>query len=101
MAMSAPSFPSAELMPGFQYYLPYETSDNPVVIGILSFFSFIILYNTLVPISLYVSVELIRLVLDIVRHCFAAWQIIMKGVSFESSKRGVPYGWSVPYFGDK
>jgi magnesium-transporting ATPase (P-type) len=72
--MSAPSLPSAELMPGFQYYLPYETTDNPVAIGILSFFSFIILYNTLVPISLYVSVELIRLVFDNMMRCFAAWQ---------------------------
>lgn len=48
-------------MPGFQYYLPYESGlTNAVVVGIVSFFSYIILYNTLVPISLYVSVEMIR-----------------------------------------
>lgn len=50
-------------MPGFQYYLPYDNGlDNAAVIGFISFFSFIILYNTLVPISLYVSVEMIRCV---------------------------------------
>eukprot|EP00123_Amoebidium_parasiticum_P018387 comp24187_c0_seq2/m.44324 comp24187_c0_seq2/g.44324 ORF comp24187_c0_seq2/g.44324 comp24187_c0_seq2/m.44324 type:complete len:1154 (-) comp24187_c0_seq2:702-4163(-) len=48
---------------GFQIYLPADSTyeEKPVVVGILSFFSFIILYNTLVPISLYVSVEFIRL----------------------------------------
>ena len=48
-------------MTGFQYYLPYEEGvSNALVVGIVSFFSYIILYNTLVPISLYVSVEMIR-----------------------------------------
>ncbi|KNC75458.1 hypothetical protein SARC_12017, partial [Sphaeroforma arctica JP610] len=46
----------------FEIYLPFETGlDSPAVIGTLAFFTFIILYSTLVPISLYVSVEFIRL----------------------------------------
>ncbi|KJE89012.1 ATPase [Capsaspora owczarzaki ATCC 30864] len=47
----------------FRIYLPWETfTSTPGVIGVLNFFSFIILLNTLVPISLYVSVEIIRLI---------------------------------------
>eukprot|EP01134_Creolimax_fragrantissima_P001479 CFRG1479T1 len=46
----------------FEVYLPFESGlEEPAVIGILAFFTFIILYSTLVPISLYVSVEFIRL----------------------------------------
>lgn len=47
----------------FQIYLPWETfTKTPAAIGALGFLSFIILLNTLVPISLYVSVEIIRLI---------------------------------------
>eukprot|EP00124_Ichthyophonus_hoferi_P000614 Ihof_evm7s24 gene=Ihof_evmTU7s24 len=47
----------------FDWYLPSESraERSSAVVGVLGFFSFIILYNTLVPISLYVSVEFIRL----------------------------------------
>lgn len=45
----------------FQSYLPWGSLDSPFAIGTVGFFSFIILYNTFVPISLYVSVEFIRL----------------------------------------
>ena len=50
----------------FQTYLPWERfvpSDDilgPMLIASLAFFSYIIVLNTVVPISLYVSVELIR-----------------------------------------
>eukprot|EP01135_Chromosphaera_perkinsii_P007148 Nk52_evm1s717 gene=Nk52_evmTU1s717 len=46
----------------FQGYVPYEDDiDTPGAIGALMFLTYIIVYNTLVPISLYVSVEFIRL----------------------------------------
>jgi len=51
----------------FRIYLPKEdfiSSDvytSAVVIGALIFFSYIILLNTVVPISLYISIEIIRL----------------------------------------
>lgn len=46
----------------FQIYLPWEPeAPNPAMAGFLVFWSFLILLNTLVPISLYVSVEMIRL----------------------------------------
>jgi phospholipid-translocating ATPase len=51
----------------FRIYLPSETfiSSNlqlgAVQIGALIFFSYIILLNTVVPISLYISIEIIRL----------------------------------------
>ena len=51
----------------FRLYLPREPflSSNPrtsaVQIGLLVFLSYIILFNTVVPISLYISVEIIRL----------------------------------------
>jgi phospholipid-translocating ATPase len=46
----------------FQWYVPWEDGlDSPEIIASLQFFSYIIVMNTLVPISLYVSVEIIRL----------------------------------------
>jgi phospholipid-translocating ATPase len=51
----------------FRIYLPKESfiSDDirtgAIQIGSLVFFSYIILLNTLVPISLYISIEFIRL----------------------------------------
>ncbi|XP_022106465.1 phospholipid-transporting ATPase ID-like isoform X2 [Acanthaster planci] len=44
----------------FQAYLPWEY-DSPAIIATLVFFSYVIVLNTLVPISLYVTVELIRM----------------------------------------
>lgn len=47
----------------FQVYLPWEriipkgTVQGATVIGLLVFFSYAIVLNTVVPISLYVSVE--------------------------------------------
>ncbi|XP_071844250.1 phospholipid-transporting ATPase ID-like isoform X2 [Apostichopus japonicus] len=43
----------------FQGYLPW-TIPSPVVIALLIFFSYVIILNTVVPISLYVTVEVIR-----------------------------------------
>uniref|UniRef100_A0A7M4F8Q3 Phospholipid-transporting ATPase n=1 Tax=Crocodylus porosus TaxID=8502 RepID=A0A7M4F8Q3_CROPO len=46
----------------FQMYLPWDTAvDSAAFSGFLSFWSYIIILNTVVPISLYVSVEVIRL----------------------------------------
>ncbi|XP_050786743.1 phospholipid-transporting ATPase ID isoform X1 [Gopherus flavomarginatus] len=46
----------------FQIYLPWDTAvDSAFFSGFLSFWSYIIILNTVVPISLYVSVEVIRL----------------------------------------
>uniref|UniRef100_A0A4W3K085 Phospholipid-transporting ATPase n=1 Tax=Callorhinchus milii TaxID=7868 RepID=A0A4W3K085_CALMI len=46
----------------FQIYLPWDPwIENSVFSGFLSFWSYIIILNTVVPISLYVSVEVIRL----------------------------------------
>merc|ERR1712227_889205 len=50
----------------FQEYLPWERINpdkewSPTKSGLLVFWSYLILLNTLVPISLYVSVEMIRL----------------------------------------
>uniref|UniRef100_A0A452RGG8 Phospholipid-transporting ATPase n=1 Tax=Ursus americanus TaxID=9643 RepID=A0A452RGG8_URSAM len=46
----------------FQAYLPWdEAVDSAFFSGFLSFWSYIIILNTVVPISLYVSVEVIRL----------------------------------------
>merc|ERR1712131_390307 len=50
----------------FQVYLPWEQLNKdkpwtPTKSGLLVFWSYLILLNTLVPISLYVSVEMIRL----------------------------------------
>ncbi|XP_055880345.1 phospholipid-transporting ATPase ID-like isoform X3 [Biomphalaria glabrata] len=58
-----------ELMTGhnFQAYLPWESfvssekAAGSVTIAVLVFLSYIIILNTVVPISLYVSVEIIRL----------------------------------------
>lgn len=53
----------------FQIYLPWDASAVPnpndklsgaTIISILIFFSYAIVLNTVVPISLYVSVEIIR-----------------------------------------
>ncbi|XP_071965131.1 probable phospholipid-transporting ATPase IM isoform X2 [Antedon mediterranea] len=44
----------------FQVYLPWD-QKNGAIIATFNFFSYIIVLNTLVPISLYVTVELIRL----------------------------------------
>ncbi|XP_041465604.1 probable phospholipid-transporting ATPase IM [Lytechinus variegatus] len=44
----------------FQAYLPWEY-QNAATISTLTFFSYVILLNTVVPISLYVTVEMIRL----------------------------------------
>merc|ERR1719341_2856174 len=56
----------------YQMFLPWDTAvparDDPVagatVIALLVFFSYAIVLNTVVPISLYVSVEVIRLFLS-------------------------------------
>ncbi|XP_077866703.1 phospholipid-transporting ATPase ID-like, partial [Saccoglossus kowalevskii] len=46
----------------FQVYLPWESyTDKAVSVAALNFLSYIIVLNTLVPISLYVTVEMIRL----------------------------------------
>ncbi|XP_066577665.1 phospholipid-transporting ATPase ID isoform X4 [Amia ocellicauda] len=46
----------------FQLYLPWDQPvDNFLFSGFLSFWSYVIILNTVVPISLYVSVEVIRL----------------------------------------
>ncbi|XP_067827575.1 phospholipid-transporting ATPase ID isoform X3 [Heptranchias perlo] len=46
----------------FHIYLPWdEWMKNAIFSGFLSFWSYIIILNTVVPISLYVSVEVIRL----------------------------------------
>ncbi|XP_040546645.1 phospholipid-transporting ATPase ID isoform X1 [Gallus gallus] len=46
----------------FQIYLPWDEGVHSAVFsGFLSFWSYIIILNTVVPISLYVSVEVIRL----------------------------------------
>ncbi|XP_029436278.1 phospholipid-transporting ATPase ID isoform X2 [Rhinatrema bivittatum] len=46
----------------FQIYLPWDVAvDSAFFSGFLSFWSYIIILNTVVPISLYVSVEVIRL----------------------------------------
>lgn len=47
----------------FQIYLPWEGfyKDSVVIIGIAHWPSFIMVLNTLIPISLYISVEVIRL----------------------------------------
>ncbi|XP_076803387.1 phospholipid-transporting ATPase ID-like isoform X1 [Clavelina lepadiformis] len=46
----------------FQVYLPWEGfASSAAMSGFLSFWSYIIILNTVVPISLYVSVEFIRL----------------------------------------
>uniref|UniRef100_A0A8C8RHF0 Phospholipid-transporting ATPase n=1 Tax=Pelusios castaneus TaxID=367368 RepID=A0A8C8RHF0_9SAUR len=46
----------------FQIYLPWDAAvDSAFFSGFLSFWSYIIILNTVVPISLYVSVEVIRL----------------------------------------
>ncbi|CAG5116517.1 unnamed protein product, partial [Candidula unifasciata] len=58
-----------EVMTGydFQVYLPWESfidrqkEQGAVTIAVLVFLSYIIILNTVVPISLYVSVEIIRL----------------------------------------
>jgi len=54
----------------FQIYLPWDdlvpkdATMGPAVISLLVFFSYAIVLNTVVPISLYVSVEVIRLFLS-------------------------------------
>lgn len=47
----------------FQIYLPWEEfyKDSVVIIGIVHWPSFVMVLNTLIPISLYISVEVIRL----------------------------------------
>ncbi|XP_078283641.1 putative phospholipid-transporting ATPase IM [Rhinoraja longicauda] len=46
----------------FRNYLPWDRwVKSPIFSGFLSFWSYIIILNTVVPISLYVSVEVIRL----------------------------------------
>uniref|UniRef100_A0A8D0AMU6 Phospholipid-transporting ATPase n=1 Tax=Sander lucioperca TaxID=283035 RepID=A0A8D0AMU6_SANLU len=45
----------------FTAFLPREPGANAALSSFLSFWSYIIILNTLVPISLYVSVEIIRL----------------------------------------
>ncbi|TWW76011.1 Phospholipid-transporting ATPase ID [Takifugu flavidus] len=46
----------------FQDYLPWDTVQrNAVFSGFLTFWSYIIILNTVVPISLYVSMEILRL----------------------------------------
>uniref|UniRef100_A0A673AEI6 Phospholipid-transporting ATPase n=2 Tax=Sphaeramia orbicularis TaxID=375764 RepID=A0A673AEI6_9TELE len=46
----------------FQVFLPWDASqDSAVFSGFLTFWSYIIILNTVVPISLYVSVEVLRL----------------------------------------
>ncbi|KAM4049228.1 phospholipid-transporting ATPase ID-like [Anomaloglossus baeobatrachus] len=46
----------------FQVYLPWPTDvNNAAFSGFLMFWSYVIILNTVVPISLYVSVEIIRL----------------------------------------
>ncbi|KAL7978089.1 hypothetical protein Chor_005076 [Crotalus horridus] len=46
----------------FQIYLPWDkVVDSAFLSGFLAFWSYIIILNTVVPISLYVSVEVIRL----------------------------------------
>eukprot|EP01136_Pigoraptor_vietnamica_P004618 Opistho-1_new@35139 len=53
----------AKVGDGFQSYNPWKDYTNtPAKIGALTSLSFIIILNTLVPISLYVSVEIIRLI---------------------------------------
>ncbi|XP_030624750.1 probable phospholipid-transporting ATPase IM [Chanos chanos] len=45
----------------FTVFLPSTDSSDPVLSGFLTFWSYVIILNTVVPISLYVSVEMIRL----------------------------------------
>uniref|UniRef100_A0A1X7U3D1 Phospholipid-transporting ATPase n=1 Tax=Amphimedon queenslandica TaxID=400682 RepID=A0A1X7U3D1_AMPQE len=51
----------------FQVYVPFDTRfDNPAKIAFVQIISNIIVFNTFVPISLYVSVEVIRLGLSFI-----------------------------------
>ncbi|XP_040010341.1 phospholipid-transporting ATPase ID-like isoform X3 [Xiphias gladius] len=45
----------------FTVFLPRQDSNNAVFSAFLTFWSYVIILNTVVPISLYVSVEIIRL----------------------------------------
>uniref|UniRef100_A0A673B9K0 Phospholipid-transporting ATPase n=1 Tax=Sphaeramia orbicularis TaxID=375764 RepID=A0A673B9K0_9TELE len=45
----------------FTVFLPYEPGINASLTSFLMFWSYVIVLNTMVPISLYVSVEIIRL----------------------------------------
>ncbi|XP_074052254.1 phospholipid-transporting ATPase FetA-like [Macrotis lagotis] len=46
----------------FRIYLPFKKdTDSPIISSFLIFWSYVIILNTVVPISLYVSVEIIRL----------------------------------------
>ncbi|XP_046677683.1 phospholipid-transporting ATPase ID isoform X2 [Homalodisca vitripennis] len=73
----------------FQIYLPW-TSEVPsnhvpgaVIISLLVFFSYAIVLNTLVPISLYVSVEIIRFV----QSFFINWDMAMYSASRRMAAR--------------
>ncbi|XP_078483952.1 phospholipid-transporting ATPase ID [Ciona intestinalis] len=58
----------------FQDYMPWESyAQDPQMSGFLMFWSYIISLNTLVPISLYVSVEFIRLT----QSYFIDWDRLM------------------------
>ncbi|XP_065059907.1 phospholipid-transporting ATPase ID-like isoform X2 [Rhopilema esculentum] len=47
---------------GFTVYLPWDSyyKENPALIGVFHWPAFIMVLNTLIPISLYISVEIIR-----------------------------------------
>ncbi|XP_041917546.1 probable phospholipid-transporting ATPase IM [Alosa sapidissima] len=58
----------------FQIYLQWEPNmDSAVFYGFLTFWSYIIILNTVVPISLYVSMEIIRLM----QSYFISWDMGM------------------------
>ena len=68
----------------------YEPSDSkmlfdpahPVTVGLLNFMTFIILYSTLIPISLYVSIEVIKY--------FQAYKFINKDLEMYDAESDTP-----------
>ena len=41
-------------------YLEYDTSLNSFIVGLISFFSYLLLFNTMIPISLVVTLEMVK-----------------------------------------
>jgi phospholipid-translocating P-type ATPase (flippase) len=51
---------SVKFKDGLQDYVKFQSFYNPIVAGLISFFSYFLLFNTMIPISLIVTLELVK-----------------------------------------
>nr|XP_045605910.1 phospholipid-transporting ATPase VA-like [Procambarus clarkii] len=67
-----------------------ELSNNPVWVGFISFWTFVIIYQVIIPISLYVTIEVIKLMQVYHIHCDKDFKDKKSGKTIECRALNIP-----------